>query len=508
MKNPNSLIQLPLDSIQEKLDQNNKLCLRKAPDTPQGQYVHQIVGKDDWVIEFQPIMTLPVQLTSLISLNLKEEGNALIEETRTINNAYAGLSFKKIETLCISDIEIEDLKSRVAVWAEHISEQVTYKLRYRAKEDPYTTYLKAFDNFICRIDQKIAFGSERMYQMVWADALSQIPYILLINFFVKPKKFFMEYDDEFFPVGRGNLPQRQQKVIGDHFNLYGVESTQYSSEIVLAPLLAHLKLHEMSMAVSDMQKTYFQCYGDILEAFPYLFTSERRERYMFSIPGANFYGVFSFLVKDGLGHFYFCNSESDLRKGLESNSYRGGLLLGWDAKLSFIMHPWLTLERHFNSQDALLLATWLIQQIHPIVVSDYLKIEKYYLRPQELEHLPSVMDNHELDHNYIQWVREVRTNEGEDAIPATDCLPTQTVEKASIPQIRRSLFFKILSYCGVRVEQGKGSELKLLRDGKHPFRLGNHYGPNPTIPSFIAIKILQRMEITHVEWESALQAIL
>jgi len=75
-----------------------------------------------------------------------------------------------------------------------------------------------------------------------------------------------------------------------------------------------------------------------------------------------------------------------------------------------------------------------------------------------------------------------------------------------LPQLRRRYFFKLLERCGVEVAQGKGSEIKLLRKSKRPFRLGNHYGSNPTIPAFLAASILKRLDITHQDWVEAIAA--
>jgi hypothetical protein len=74
----------------------------------------------------------------------------------------------------------------------------------------------------------------------------------------------------------------------------------------------------------------------------------------------------------------------------------------------------------------------------------------------------------------------------------------------ALPQLRRRYFFKLLERCGVEVAQAQGSEIKLLRKTKRPFRLGNHYGSNPTIPAYLAASILKRLDITREEWIDAL----
>jgi hypothetical protein len=74
----------------------------------------------------------------------------------------------------------------------------------------------------------------------------------------------------------------------------------------------------------------------------------------------------------------------------------------------------------------------------------------------------------------------------------------------ALPQLRRRYFFKLLVHCGVEVAQGKRSEIKLLRKTKRPFRLGNHYGSNPTIPAYLVASILKCLDITREEWIDAL----
>ncbi|AOI99871.1 hypothetical protein [Burkholderia sp. LA-2-3-30-S1-D2] len=107
---------------------------------------------------------------------------------------------------------------------------------------------------------------------------------------------------------------------------------------------------------------------------------------------------------------------------------------------------------------------------------------------------------------HAAWLEEVRGEEGEDLQLSSDSEgsdETMQITTHALPQIRKSRFFKILRACGVEVVQGQGSEKKLLRAGAHTFRLGSHYGLNPTIPSFLACRILRRLEIGRSEWVAA-----
>jgi hypothetical protein len=165
----------------------------------------------------------------------------------------------------------------------------------------------------------------------------------------------------------------------------------------------------------------------------------------------------------------------------------------------------MTIDRMCGPDDGLLISLWLIEQIHSTVVNEYLQIcesfEVAKLISPSIE-IPSYLDE---TFKFAQWVHEAGTQSPDigDESPSGE---NTKISKSQIPQIRRSLFFKLLEMCDVRIEPGKGSEIKLLRPGKHPFRLGNHYGPNPTVPAFLAGKILQRLEITHDEWHNALNS--
>jgi hypothetical protein len=246
-------------------------------------------------------------------------------------------------------------------------------------------------------------------------------------------------------------------------------------------------------------------FGDILEAAPYLVASDRSERFMFNLPGSGCVAAFQFNAGLSCAQFVFDDDEDSLRRGLHTTFARGALMIGYDGKMSMYMHPWLTLDCIYGAHRGQMIAYWLLTQVHARITTDYLKIERDFLHPDE----------------------PTQTGEGEDAVfeetlafvalakaaPGNGIgeehgarSPPAVLEehRSALPQLRQRYFFKLLTHCGVRIEQGKGSEIKLLREGGRPFRLGNHYGSNPTIPAFLANNILKRLEITRDEWLDAL----
>ncbi|MFC3458991.1 hypothetical protein [Massilia haematophila] len=175
------------------------------------------------------------------------------------------------------------------------------------------------------------------------------------------------------------------------------------------------------------------------------------------------------------------------------------------------MHPWLTLDKVFGAEAAVTLSWWLLKQVHAQLVKDYLNIQHYYLDRTDVE--PVEVDIGASADETLLYVSLARASDGQQPAQEADLVetPAALAEDVStgtvrLPQLRRRYFFKLLEYCGVEIAQGKGSEIKLLRKAKRPFRLGDHYGNNPTIPAFLAANILKRLEITSEEWIEAIAA--
>lgn len=175
--------------------------------------------------------------------------------------------------------------------------------------------------------------------------------------------------------------------------------------------------------------------------------------------------------------------------------------------MSDITQLWMTID-NILCESALAVSCWLLESIHGRIVEDYLKVRsrrnKDAIAPDEASHDPADADQGWA--TYSSWLSEVEDSD-DGGSPATDEKPLERDIVHSLPQVRQSRFFKILRACGVDIVQGKGSERKLLRRGARPFRLGNHYGPNPVIPSFLACQILHRLDITRAEWSEAIAAV-
>lgn len=455
-------------------------------------------------------------LTNFLSLELRDRGNALIEETRQLNNSFVGVSMSEVVALMVADFELHDLRERALKWTEEAISEVVYRYRRQIQRSPYDAYMHLSHTFLGDIDTRIAHGEDRMYQRVWGSVIDCMAYLMIEACFMKTGYATFEFDDS--PAHRTSLigpivaNQGKAHAFGGIQNLFGVEPAAYLKEIVLPPLAKVLRSDQFAESRGDLRTRLNMYLGDLLEAWPRLCGSARSWRYIFAIPGTGCSAAFRFIASHGVGTIYVSDSEESLRRGLETNFFRGALNVGLDGALSVIPHPWLTVDRMLDESDALSVSAWLLEQVHEKVVEDYLKIRHAEpARPDSASDLDeSALEPDQIEAGeiatYAAWLDEVRGEEGEDLQLSSDGEGSDEavqITTHALPQIRQSRFFKILRTCGVEVVQGKGSEKKLLRAGAHPFRLGSHYGPNPTIPSFLACQILRRLEISRSEWVGA-----
>lgn len=520
MNNSTTLTPLALTPQQQllrrKLKEDMAKILIRRPTFAQEQYAHLVAKTGDWMIAVQAPKRLPLSLCHLISLELRDVGNSLLEETRTLNNQYAGHSFRTVEAMLTGDPDFIDLHARTLAWGEEVARQVNFKLRHQARDDPYRTFLNAYDSIVASLDQGIVHGHERLHSMVWESVVDLLPYQLLDAMVLKPGHLAVLHDTTTahrpeLRVARDISSPRDQERLSSILSLYAVEPVVYMDKVVLTPLLGALRDGHMMPRLEQQRQQYQEMFADLLEAYPYLLSSDRTERYMFNIPGTSCIAAFSFLAPNGCGRIMVSDDVESLRRGLHTNFMRGALNVGYDGRVSWWMHPWLTLDKVFGAEAAVTLSWWLLKQVHAQLVKDYLNIQHYYLDRTDVE--PVEVDIGASADETLLYVSLARASDGQQPAQEADLVerPAALAEDVStgtvrLPQLRRRYFFKLLEYCGVEIAQGKGSEIKLLRKAKRPFRLGDHYGNNPTIPAFLAANILKRLEITSEEWIEAIAA--
>lgn len=507
------LVPVPTDAVKQRIATSIEKLKNYAghQNSIVTRYISSIAHHEDWEIQSQEPKLLPYAFAELISLKLRDEGNLLIEETRQLNNRYVGWSYRSLEAALKTDLEVIYLCDHAALWAQRVANEALFKLRNKIKAAPIFAYSKAYDALI-RALESITCDQDHMYPLVWNAASDVIACTLLEEIFIKTRLIStVDYSDtnRIENIRTSIESDDEKRYLRNHLALYNLPFRDWLVSHLLTPLLTALKNDPSMPPMEVQQECRNRYFSDMLEAFSYLVGLEEDDRYFFTLPESPYVGAFTFNSVHGIGRFFFNDSRENLVKGLEGAYCMGTFEVLWNGEFSFETHPLDTISGRFGKEDGLLIAYWMLRQVHDRIVADYLAVEDYYLHHKEIDknaQVPDESSTHDITAFYTPWIREAQDEHLASTVAATsDCehFPLQH----GLPQVRRNVFFKILQQCGVSVEQGKGSELKLLRDGKHPFRLGNHYGPNPTVPSFLAASILKRMGISRSEWLSALAAV-
>lgn len=486
-------------------------AVRARANSPLGRYASMVANRTDWTIVEQPERELPYALSQLITVDLRDQGNALIEETRQLNNRFGGRTYFDVEAILSTSPDCQDLMARISAWGEVVADQAVFKLRNRARTEPLKTFDAAYESIVRDLDTRIVHGRDCMYMLIWSTIVDMLPYKMIDAFILKPRLVEIHYDRSSKHNASLDFSERMPlkhdyRRITNIFSLYCVEPTEYVDNVVLRPLLNMLGQETSLLEPSERHMLVQSMLADLFEAAPYLVSSARTERFTFTVPGSGKMAVFSFVPGTNCATFLFVDDADGLQRALHTTFCRGALMLGYNGQISSYMHPWRTLGKVFGVTDGELLAYWLFRQVHDRVVRDYLKIQHYFLH--EPTSLPEAFEMVDFDETlaYVAWAKA-----SENGVASTETNSAQPEAQEcdhpnSIAQLRRRHFFKLLGRCGVSIEQGKGSEIKLLRAGWHPFRLGNHYGNNPTIPSFLAINILKRLGISRDEWLDSVAA--
>jgi len=498
--------------MRRRIREDMMKILNRRPVFAQDHYARIVATTDDWVIAGARPAQLPLALCQLITLEQRDAGHALLEETRCLNNQYTGYSFRTAEIILKGDPDVLDLQARTLAWGEETARQLNFKLRHQARNDPYRTFLNAYDAIVAPIDQNIVHCRDHLHSIIWEPVVDLLPYQLLDAMLFRPAHCTLSHDAS--PAHRPCLtlarPMRSpedEERLGSIFSLYAVEPVAYMDSVVLGPLLRALQDDPTLPDTGRQRQQYRDMLDDLMEAHPYLLSGDRAERYMFSIPETSCMAAFSFLAPNGCGRFMVSDDASSLRRGMHTNFMRGALSVGYDGRISMWMHPWRTLDGVFGEEAAVTLSWWLLRQVHGQLVQDYLSIQHYYLDEAAVQ--PAEAETAGIPDDTLLYVALARSSAGQLHIADADEVePAEPADqnRDRLPQLRRRHFFRLLEQCGVEIARGKGSEIKLLRKTGRPFRLGNHYGTNPTIPAFLAASILKRLEITGEEWSSALAA--
>lgn len=440
----------------------------------------------DWLLTAHEPITLPYELATMIPLSLRDEGNQLLEETRLLGLQHCGKMLRYVQIELATDLDFLDLKHRIMRWSLKFTDALMFKNRNNAKKNPLTTYLSLA---VTVVSLYKAFVTKKgaIYHILWESLDASVLYEAQQRYLVDTELCLVEfgedraaepvyafqpgvdsYEDEIFYTY-----ERSERVTSSYLNHY-----------LFDPLIKYLKEEKEPESLEILEKRYIARIHDLAEAYPYLISGD--VGYEFALP-------------NGLPIYFSLKSLSSIGSWAIADGLHYRIMLEWNGDLTYGSSDTLSLEKFYGREIAVRVSLMLVEHVHAYILEKYL--EEVAKQPPKTDTPLNDLPIQKQTAVYASWLSEIQDkNEAEELPPVED---TPALTALSIPPLRRQLFFKILGFCGVRVEQGKGSESKLIRDGKPIFVLGNHGYKNPTVPRFLAINILRRLEITHAEWQHA-----
>lgn len=491
-ENEKHLVQLDLDAVRARREKRLQEAAAdyEASGFDPAALIAMVKDAEQWHVEDQPEVHVPYSLASALNVTLRDEGNNLLHESKEVNAQFVGVRFDDVKMLLGADLSFIDLCERGLDWAGRAAQQLLHSARNKAKVDPLGAYyqsLAKLQEFVTLLTRRF---ERSIYELVWAPVLTEIGYRVSDALLLERGLIRLEAD----PSGDGHLHMRGElgrspdaDELEAHLRQFGHVSAAFTGQ-VLVPRLSDQAAIGSASPLAELEEAYRSMVADLLEAYPVLI-HDAEEVITFPIPGLDRPAYFLFTEVGGIAGFGLTTVSTPL------------LTLQWDGQMCFAGLPTRTLQDRYGRDQFIRMAAWLVGQVHSAVVDNYLVAIEHARQRLPLAASPEADDAPDVA-TYVAWVRQ-----------AQDVLPIQTDESqlagvpiSRIPQLRRNLFFKVLKNCGVQVEQGKGSEIKLLRGGMRPFLLGNHGYVNPTIPAFLAAAILWRLGITYHDWSTAVAA--
>lgn len=489
------LVELDLDAAQRRRQERLQEAAKEmeAAGLDATALLEMVRDAEQWTVEDQPEIQIPYSVSSVLTVALRDEGNNLLRESQEVNGRFAGQRYDGVKMMLGADLLFIDLCDRSLDWAGRVAQQLLHSTRNKAKADPLMAYHQCLANFAGFVGALEPRFERSIYELVWGPVLTWVGYRLIDALLLERGLIRLEAD----PSGSGDLRMRGPLGSGPDADDLEAELRHFGhvsaafTEQALLPRLRDQAERDSSQPLPLVEARYRAMVADLFEAYP-LLIHHADEIVTFPVPGLQSPGYFLFTEVGGIAGFGLASISSPL------------LTLQWDGQMGFAGLPARTLQDRYGREEFVRVASWLVEQVHAAVVDSYLvAVEEARIRLQSSPTLATGDAGETPDvASYVAWVRQAQ----EEAQDQTDERPTEGVPISRIRQLRRNLFFKVLRHCGVQVEQGKGSEIKLLRDGKRPFLMGDHGYANPTIPAFLAASILRRLEITYGEWRAALAA--
>lgn len=488
--------------------------------------------------------TIPLEhdFYSFIDENDKSTLLDILHQFIDINNYHAGMHIRLALTVASHNKSIHQLKSKIFSFAEYLGEKYFYSRFFFTVDSANKStsdFLSAFNKLILDVFEPFAETSFS-WGLVLAFGDAVFWFVLLNSVYggtsifdnnsVKPHSQKMLMQDS---------TQHQQviwKFYGDNPILCKQLINEYETTFFLGNIDLRFKknilkphshhqfdsvLASISNDLREMRRLLIKNYNPINSIIELDLQLSKPEQIAFGVTSDKIYALWQWeTYGDGLGRICLGFDKEDMIQQASKTyrrdaQYRKVLRVNWDGKISPLETPWITADKmpllcydcpidfnfHIMHKFHELFYDWYANATQKIKSR---KIETHINHSLEKENDTLVFD--EIDEisiiineslNNLQSLEDSTIKgDTEECLDKANRINTFYFNQG----IKSKRFFKILEEnFNIIIKQGKGSEIKVIKQGGKIYRLG-HHGKEVFYHANLIRKVLRRLEIQLDDW--------
>lgn len=428
---------------------------------------------------------IDISIASKLTLPLKEMGNKLLSRSHTYAQDMIGWRYHEASAFASVDPEGIVISDQIYDWAHSVANHLVYKNRYKFKNDKDEACRHLYNRFLAPFCNQILGDESNCLKLLWSEVPALLFDKILIVPLIESNALEIILDSDYTYRVQYNCFISCFEQIEDYI---GGEYFRSANHRWISQAPERLDDYNGNLTSNDLY------IADITEMWTILVRGFSPEKHIYELPdGSGFLGI-SLHYSHDICSIHIGNTKRD---ALECALGRASQVLFSIRSNGAITHgssAWNHVETHCEYA-----IKWILGKVYSSLLDDYI---------QALDGFKKIRECKINDEQYfaLSWQNYTYNHEYDDDAEAV-CLDNQPrVEKKYVGRMRRRQFFKICERLGLKVESGKGSELKVYRPGQPIYTIGCHGVGNSVVPSWLAIKVLQRAGITLAEWFDVIES--
>lgn len=449
------------ESVERKVGVPNSLK-KFLTDTHDTSYV---------VSKFEQKVFFPVNFKSALEGNYSTVVGFFEEGVELHNKYIAGCRFPDDGLEWFNQVELSDFQDRLFSAFSSLGKALAYKKR---RKSAYEAQLFLFKNVTSPLDSFTWKGGCRL------DFLFEASFDLLVQSYLSEFINVITFDDE-MAIDYQKICKTPSEVefLDEQIKLYNVQ--QYLITEKMVDVLSDGLVYTDTKPVINNEDLLF----DIYELIPLYIKSWSPDKNKIVLNDE----LAIFLLMDyGFPSFVIGQAE-DKAVNHTTSAFR----FSWSVTNDFRCRAKLDLE----SEALKKIGDFVLNEFHDKLVA------LLAVRKPETKNIDSV----EYANDYAYEVADF-TEKYHQALSGTELVEVShqlNGRSANVPSMMMSSFFTFMQKTfDCNVDNGKGSEMKIWRNGSKIYTLGRHK-QDQKIPSLLIKKILKRLDITTEDWLNSLK---